>query len=343
MLLPTRSDSLAQAANALRKGVLASWERDAAGVEVQTIETDDDVAEIVKAYQEAAREYDCIIGPLARSAVSALVQNGTIPKPTLVLGQSETLALPDNILPIGLSIEDEARQLALRAGNPRNKILAIHTNATWQRRAARAFLAQLASQAAARQVAGQAAGPAVAQVPAAPGTGNSEPGHIELHASSGYLSASSLVQLKTSIRSTKPNVIFLALTAEQTAQIRSLLPSDARIFGTSQLHADSNPQPSLDGITLLDLPWLVQLDHTAVMVYPRLDASETDTRDSDRLYALGIDALRIAREIGVARRTRFELDGVTGRLKVQFGKGPARFERQSVSVVYRAGLLETSP
>lgn len=338
LLLPIRSDSLAQAANALKKGVLAAWERDADGVEVQTIETDDNLAEIVKAYQEAANEFDCIIGPLARSAVSALVQSGNIPKPTLVLGQSDSAALPENILSIGLSIEDEARQLAQRVASARSKILVIHTNAAWQRRAARAFLSQLSGTAPSGAAATQAA-----QVTQAAGsTGStSEPGQIELLASSGYLSASSLTQLKAKIRSDKPNLVFLALTAEQTAQIRSLLPPEARIYATSQLYADSNPQPALDGIALLDLPWLVQLDHSAVMVYPRLDPGEA--RDSERLYALGIDALRIAREIGVARRTRFELDGVTGQLKIQFGKGPARFERQAIPVVYRAGLLQAAP
>jgi outer membrane PBP1 activator LpoA protein len=316
LLLPTHSDSLAQAANALRKGVLAAWERDADGIEVQTIETDDNVAEIIKTYQIAASEFDCIIGPLARSAVSALAQSGPIPKPTLVLSQGDASNLPDNMLPIGLSIEDEARQLVQRAAAsvPRGKVLVIHTNVAWQRRAASAFLGQWQGV---------------------------DPGSIELLASSGYLSASSLGQLKAKIRSDKPNLIFLSLTALQTAQIRSLLPLDARIYGTSQLHADNNPQPLLDGIALLDLPWLVQPDHSAVMIYPHLENAETF--DNERLYALGLDALRIAREIGVAHRTRFELDGVTGQLKIQFGKGPARFERQAVPAVYRAGLLQALP
>jgi outer membrane PBP1 activator LpoA protein len=329
LLLPTRSENLAAAAQALRAGVMAAYERDGDGISIQVIETDDTVAEILAAYQAASGEYDLIIGPLARSAVSALAQGKDISKPTLLLGQPESSSLPDNLLPIGLSIEDQARQLAALAASDKGankgnaKLMVISTNATWQRRAAKAFASHW------------------------PGLDTSL---LELSSSGGYLSVASVRQLKLKLQNDKPNVLFIALDAGQARQIRPLLPSDARLYGSSQLNDSKNPgntaetepldAPTLpEGMRLLDLPWLLQPDHSAVMVYPRLLEQKAGA-DIERLYALGIDAFRIAREIGVNHQSRFKLDGVTGRLTIQFGKGAARFEREESPASVRSGILQ---
>ena len=87
---------------------------------------------------------------------------------------------------------------------------------------------------------------------------------------------------------------------------------------------------------LLDMPWQVQPAHQAVMVYPRW-LGTTRTLDMDRLYALGIDAFRVAREVALRPGADFELDGVTGRLSVSFGRGQARFERVQPAAVYQGG------
>lgn len=330
LLLPTRSENLATAAQALRAGVMAAYERDGDGISIQLIETDDVVADILAAYQAASGEYDLIIGPLARSAVMALAQSKDISKPTLLLGQPENSALPPNLLPIGLSIEDEARQLANWAAGDKNsvksagKLLVVSTNAAWQRRAARSFASQW------------------------PGLDASV---LELAASGGYLSASGVRQLKNKIAGDKPNVLFIALDADQTRQIRPLLPADARIYGSSQLNEGKSSSPGAEtdamelpplpeGIRLLDLPWQLQPDHSAVMVYPRLVAEPKPGADMERLYALGIDAFRIAREIGVNHQSRFSVDGVTGRLTIQFGKGSAHFERMETAAIVRGGSLQ---
>lgn len=322
LLLPTRSENLATAAQALRAGVMAGHEREGDNVTIDLIETDDVVPDILSAYHAATNEYDLIIGPMARSAVTALAQNKEASKPTLLLGQPESTSLPANLLAIGLSMEDEARQLALLATGSKSagKCLILSTNATWQRRAARAFANQMSAQ---------------------------DTTVLELVSSGGYLSASSVKQLKSRLQTDKPNVIFIALDADQTRQIRPLLPADIRLYGSSQLNigktnlqeteiAEVNALP--EGMHILDLPWQLQPDHSAVMIYPRLVPEHS--ADLERLYALGIDAYRIAREIGLNRQSRFKLDGVTGRLSIQFGQGVSRFERQETAAVYRGGNLQ---
>ena len=87
---------------------------------------------------------------------------------------------------------------------------------------------------------------------------------------------------------------------------------------------------------ILDLPWTVQPEHPLVASYPRFDAGAGGF-DMQRLYALGIDAYRIARELALRPGSRFEIDGVTGRLSVDMGAGSAAFRRVESGTVYRDG------
>jgi outer membrane PBP1 activator LpoA protein len=71
------------------------------------------------------------------------------------------------------------------------------------------------------------------------------------------------------------------------------------------------------------------------MTYPR--AAAAYSAELDRLYALGIDAYRVAAEwlLGTAR---FEVDGVTGHLVVDAAGG--RVERSPVLAVFAGGRVE---
>ena len=157
-----------------------------------------------------------------------------------------------------------------------------------------------------------------------------------------------LAQLKKRLQTDPPAFIFVALDAAQTRQLRAAVDPGLVLYGTSQLNslnlaevAGAEKRPELDGVRLLDLPWQLQADHPAVMVYPRAVTTGTTRRtpDLERLYALGIDAFRVAAEIG-AGHDRFTIDGVTGRLTVQFdGIGPATFERLEQQAIYADGVV----
>ena len=73
--------------------------------------------------------------------------------------------------------------------------------------------------------------------------------------------------------------------------------------------------------------------------YPRWGGA-TDGYDMQRLYALGIDAYRIARELALRPNGAFELDGVTGRLSVDMGSASPAFRRVETGTVYRDGSFE---
>ncbi len=330
LLLPLRSSTLKAAAEMVRDGFKAAHLRDGAGIDLDVIETDDGAQNIVAAYRAAAAVHDVLIGPLSRSAVGAVAASGAVDRPTVALAQPESGAdspagLPPRMLVMGLSIEDEARQAAGWAAreNGGGKALIVSTGVAWQKRAARAFISSWQSSGAAVDV-------------------------MELSVTGSFLNGAALAQLKKRLQTDPPALVFVALDAAQTRQLRAAVDPGLTLYGTSQLNslnlaevAGADRRPELDGVRLLDLPWQLQADHPAVMVYPHAltTGAARRTPDLERLYALGIDAFRVAAEIG-AGHDSFTIDGVTGRLSIQFdGVGPARFERLEQQAIYTDGVV----
>ena len=362
LLLPLKSETLGEAAASLRAGFMAAWERDRDNITVTVIETGDVAQDVLSSYASAAQNSDIVVGPLARSAVGAVAGSALVSKPTIALNYPEgrSAPLPPQMLAMGLSIEEEARQAAQWAAvdRPHGSALILTTSVPWQRRIANAFAAQWERYGLPSRT-------------------------VELGTQNGYLSDPELVQLRARIQADPPQLLFAALGADQTRQLRNALvnvlpemnsaaqgvpPVGADvapgmltgtqaiaqanilpIYGTSSLNPGSgnnSPTQELDGVRLLDLPWQLQRDHPAVMVYPRpLPSAERKpgAADLERLYALGIDAYRVAREIVRHPSSRFHLDGVTGRLTVSFGEGEASFERQEQPALYQNGVAQAVP
>ena len=330
LLVPMRSPALRGAAEMVRDGFRAAHQRDGANVDLIIIETDDDPQNIAAQYRDAVIKHDVLVGPLSRSGVAAVAAGGNVTRPTIALGQPEPggglePVLPPKMLVMGLSIEEEARQAADWAArlHPGARALVLSTGVAWQRRAARAFTNQWKR------------GDAVAET-------------LEMASGGGALTAADLANLKKRMTGAAPGVIFLALDAAQARQLRQTIGKRSAVYGTSQLNAlnlaeagTAPLQPELDGVRLLDLPWQLQADHPAVMIYPHPPARGEQRRgpDFERLYALGIDAFRVAQEIGAGHQS-FTLDGVTGQLAVQFdGIRPAVFARSEQQARYAAGAV----
>ena len=336
LMLPLRSAALGAAAQAVLAGFQVSQEREREpGVTVSVVETSDAPAEILAQYNAAIKDFDIIVGPLTRTGVSAVAQQAGATRPTLALAPPETIngvdtPLTGDLLAIGLSVEDEARQVAqgLADRQVAGTAFVVSTNIAWQRRTANSFATKWRQQGRTAEL-------------------------MELGVASAFLTPSSLVQIKKRIDAEKPAVVFAALDATQARQLREAIGTDILMAGTSQLNPHSmvgwaNPEtrtPVMNDVRLIDLPWLLQADHPAVMVYPRMAAAPDappPSADMERLYALGIDAYRVAREIAL-RHPHVELDGVTGRLKMDFGIGASRFERTEIPAVYQDGMVVPAP
>src|SRR5450830_298273 len=204
LLLPLRSSVFGAAADAVRTGFLTASERKKDNIVITIIETGDAAQEVLNAYNDASGKYDIIVGPLSRSAVTALVQSAAVRKPTIALGQPDLPDTADQRLPrqmimMGLSIEEEARQVAAWVEHEKTpgKIFAVSTNIAWQRRAVKAFTQQARQQGMTVE-------------------------NLELSVPNNALSATGLAQLGQRIQTEKPALLFVALDAAQTIQLRSI-------------------------------------------------------------------------------------------------------------------------
>lgn len=328
LLLPMRSPSLRPAAEAVLKGFTEAAERDKdARINVSVIDTGDDADDVLSAYQAAEAQADIIVGPLTRSGVAVIAQRAKINKPTLALahiepGADSEIRLPAKMLAIGLSLEEEARQLAQQAFEQGlgGRAYIVASGAAWQRRAASAFAAQW------RQL-------------------RQTSDNINIASSGQWLDIKGLQALKRRLDGEDPALIFVALDAQQAGQVREATGGQVPMFGTSQLNPlpagdwpDASRRPELDGVQLVDMPWVLQADHPAVMAYRSGPAASRRSVDLERLLALGIDSWRVARELATGKSS-FDIDGVTGMLKIDVNADHNRFQRLASPGVYRDGMV----
>jgi outer membrane PBP1 activator LpoA protein len=317
LLLPLQSPGLGQAAEAVRAGFMAGHERDRAGIEVNLIPSGDSPDATLQAYARAAEQNDIVVGPLARSSVTALIAGNGVTKPTLALNHPQNgHPLPPQLLVVGLSLEEEARQVADWAAqeHPAGRALVLGGKAAWQQRAAGAFTARWTRL----------------------GHNNAT---VELPSLDGYVDANALAELRARLEIDRPELVFAALDAGALRQVRSALGTSLPTYAISAANPGRAPGlsvPELDGVRLVDLPWTVQPDHPQVMAYPR--PADADSLDMQRLYALGIDAFQVARTLAQQPGTDFELDGVTGRLSVRQNNGAWTLRRMEAAAVYRDGI-----
>lgn len=319
LIVPGADTPFARAGEAVREGFVAAHRTRRAQVAVQVIETDAGAAQAVDAVR-AARERGVrlVVGPLTRSAVNAVVERGDAGVPVLLLNIPDNVgAIPASMLAFGVSVEDEASLLvraALRAVDPgatpsgARRYAVVVGDSALARRTAAAFVAALK----------QAGEPTITLDYAQYGADG----------------------VAREIAKAAPAAIFLALDVNDAVQVRTRLPLDAPLFATSQINTGSGSLMAndLEGVRFVDMPWLIDPDRPAVKAYPR--APDTYSAEVQRLYALGIDAYRIALEL-LANRTRFELDGVTGWLRVDRERSP-RVERTPTFAVFREGRIERS-
>ena len=333
LLLPLRSESLRTAAAMVRDGFLAAYEKSRdPGVSLTVVETGDAAQDVLDAYTGMLPDVDIMVGPLSRSGAAAIAKRGAIDKPTIALTPADAVgdnggAMPQLLL-MGLSLEDDARQAADWAASdqPGEAALVVSTATAWQRRAARAFQAAWQRRGLRAEL-------------------------FELSAAGGNLSASALAQLQERLRGSRPGLVFAALDAAQARQLRESIGADLRMYGTSQLNpftsqawAAVDARNDMNGVRFIDLPWLLRPDSAASAGYarPAAGAGPPRSADMERLYALGIDAYQVARGVA-AQRGVFDVDGVTGRLKVSIGAGPARFERSASPAEYQDGIAAPLP
>lgn len=324
LLLPSQQTVFAEAAEALRQGFFAADQASARPVGIQVLEVDDDPAQLQSVVNGARqRGVKIVVGPLPRASVNALVDGGAAGVPVVALNYPERdAAAPPSMIALGLSAESEAQYLVRvalgefvgirRAPGAAPRFVVLSGPGTLERRIAQAYMSAL-----------RAAGEPPLLLETA-----TEPAE----------------RLAQRFDPDRHEAVFLALDAREVALIRARIPRSILAFGTSLLNAgDSATSPEaaalahdLDGVRFVDMPWLLRTDGTAPAGSP-LPATPL-SRDLARLFALGVDAYRVAVRWS-AGETRFVIDGMTGRLSVDRSAGP-RVERTPAVAIYRNGAIE---
>ena len=83
----------------------------------------------------------------------------------------------------------------------------------------------------------------------------------------------------------------------------------------------------------VDVPWLVDAEAAAFADLKRPDFPNTSL---DRLYALGVDAFRVAQAFADGSPAKLEFDGATGHLSLDATR---QFVREGRLMQFRAGRI----
>ncbi len=321
-VLPSANGAFKWASAAVIAGLRAAHARDPAPVTIELVETDDQLLEtgsgLTDLYTDlAGRRSALVIGPLTRNSVNALTTIGRLPITTIALNQpDQERSISGNMIVFGLAIDSEAAQIArasydeaaLRIPTRRPlKALVVHNSTVQGKRAASAFIQ----------------------------TWQSLGGEILANIETDTKALST----DRPVIDAKADVIFAAVIPEALKGLRQSVGADSVIYGTSQINGlvvgGQLRANELNGIRLVDMPWQIQPDNMAVMAYPRASATQSSL-EQQRLYALGIDSYRVMREL-LGQRSKFEIDGVTGKLRVDLSQSQ-KVERNGLLAEFRRGV-----
>jgi outer membrane PBP1 activator LpoA protein len=309
LILPTVSETLGRLAEALRQGFAAAAE--AGGREVPPIVTtagDNEGPALLAACRDAvARGAVLVVAAMTRDGAGTLARSDCAR--TLVLALNEPGAgNPPNVFSLSLSLDHEARQVALMAvaDGWRNAIV-ITSPSALSKRVQEAFEREWT----------RAAGELRARIAYSGAAG--EPEAIR----------------ETIAKLPGADMVFLALDQQQARAVRPYVTGALPVYATSMSinpRAEAIVNVDLQDVRYVEMPWFVQPDHSAVMVYP---TPRHLSVDEERLYAYGIDALRLALQILRGDR-RSPLDGVTGRITLD---GVNAFSRTLVPAEVEGGRV----
>ena len=310
LVLPLASSSFARHAAAVRQGFVNAANIQGGGdLPIVVYSTGEASDEVLTTYQKAIDQgARMIVGPLTRNAVSAIAASDLVRVPTLTLNAPDgDVRVPGNMYVFGLQLENEARQIAqLAYAEGKRSALTINDDTALAKRIHQAFVDEW------NKLGGR---------------------HQAEFAYSS--SAVNLNALRQALSARTADVVFIALNSDKTRLIRPFLGNAVQIYASSQIVDDkSEPAANLDlnGVRFIDMPFILQPDHAAVMLYPRLDAASVEL---ERFYALGIDAFRIAQDwLKNQEITRTALDGVSGRISLTRDR---QFLREGVPAQFSDG------
>ncbi len=304
LVLPLESQVYGRAAEAVKAGFTAA--ANAADTRYTVVAHGDDgvVAAFARATAAGAR---VVVGPLVRDDLKAIATAGGELPWTIALNQlDESSALPPRVYTLALAVESEGVQLARRASaEGARTVVVIGSDAPLQKRFAGAFTGEWILQ------------------------GGDAPLTFQLDRSPEMLAL-----LRREVKRAAPDTVLLAVDAQDAALVRPYL-GQAAAYTSSQVNDRQSPEVlrELDAVRFVELPWLADPSAPA---FGRIARPEYGNAILERLYALGIDAFRVAQAFADGEPSTLEFDGAIGHLALDRSR---HFLREGALLQFRDGEI----
>jgi outer membrane PBP1 activator LpoA protein len=311
LVLPLDSPAYARAADAVRAGFEAAAEAAGGGTRTKVFaHGEDGVLAAFDAAQKAGARV--IVGPLVRDDLKILAAMAIELPYTIALNQfDEAAGPPPTLFTFPLSIDSDARLIARRLrempgaapqGVP--SVVVLSTDTPLMRRFAAAFTTEWL------------------------GVGGSVPGSMRFAPAVEAMTA-----MRREIARRPPSAIVLAMDGANATLAKPYLGvvpayASALVFERETMATVHD----LDGLIVAEIPWIVTPTAPQFDGLPRRDYPSAALT---RLYALGLDAFRIAKAFGNGVPEHYTLDGATGQITLE-GK---QFMREGRFGVFRDGRL----
>ena len=344
LLLPF-SGKFGKAAEAIRDGFFAAYYSENSdpqqSVRVYDVnkESEDDVLVL---YQQAVDNgAQFIVGPLHKTSIQKIAEQGSLPVPTLALNYAITEDVPVNMYQFGLSPEEEARQVAERTWIDGHINAAVLTpSGPWGERVADAFTQRW------QEIGGEIVNLQTYNA-ADKDFSRSIRSLLNINQSQQrYRSLSILLNRKlkfTSRRRDDIDFIFMAAYPRQARQIRPQLKfyhaAKVPVYATSHVFTGTlNPERDrdMDGLIFGDIPWVLSGSTTHRSLRSKIEPHISKSGNRlQRLYALGLDSYNIIAALNPLKQYSYErYDGETGSLSLDLKQ---RVHRQVTWVKFRSG------
>jgi len=303
VVLPLSVAAYARAAEAVSAGFIAA----AAGSRTTYVVIPHAEDGVLGAFETARKSgAKVIVGPLVRDDLRTIAQADIELPWTLALNQSEDTSSQIRLFTFSLAVESDARTIAHRMRDDAAQNVAIvGAESALMKRFAGAFATEWLL------------------------AGGNAPSSFRFDPA-----PEALTVLKRDFLKKAPDAALLAVDGNAAPLLKPFLGTTAAY--ASGLVFDQNSVAALrdlDGLAIVEIPWLVTPSAPEFAKYPRRDYGSASL---ERLYALGLDAFRIAQALMDGPPEQFVLEGATGHVTLAEGR---QFVREGRLAVYRAGQL----
>ena len=291
VLLPL-SGRLGSLGNTILKGITATQQGQAPSTQIKTydVASTDIISQYNRAVQEGA---DVIIGPLDKRKLATLVsQQSQLSRPIISLNHlsAGTQRPPTALYQFGLAPEDEARQIASFAlSRGQKRAVMLYPSSQWGQRLAKAFKTLYTAQG----------------------------GQVLTEKTFPNRKASYKQEVKQALSVGIKNIdmIFLAAAPTQARLIRPMIQylhaENIPVYATSHIYSglpDAGKNMDLNGVIYTEIPYIIEGSQIGTIT--------ANSGKYPRLFAMGADALLIAKNLRRMAQNGQAISGKTGRIRL---------------------------